>query len=286
MSAEALREMFQVAAPSGAALITYATGCYPDRKRSAEVVRAMLAAGADAVEIGVPFSDPVMDGPVIQKTSVAALSAGATVDSVLDLLREVRGGTARPLLIMTYYNPVFRYGLERFAHRAHSAGADGLVVPDLPVEEMGPLKAACDSAGLATVAFCAPTTSPQRLGAAAAATTGFLYCVSQLGTTGARESLPPGLPGFLARVREHASCPIAVGVGISTPEQCREAAAMADGVIVGSALMKAVAETDGSLEPLSRLVSEMSEATHRPRERENHQQSVRGSGGAPWNAFL
>jgi tryptophan synthase alpha chain len=249
--------MFEALKGKRAALIAYATGYYPDREGSELVVRTMLDSGADAVEIGIPFSDPVMDGPVIQETSRWALDAGATPAGVLDMVASLRRLTDRPLAAMTYYNPVFSYGVELFARDAAAAGLDALVVPDLPVEEMGPLKAACDSAGLATVGFCSPTTSAERIKAAAHMTTGFLYCVSLLGTTGARDSLDPGLPGFLERVRANADCPLAVGLGISTPGQCADVGRMADGVIVGSALMRAVVEGNGELTELARVVGEM-----------------------------
>lgn len=249
-----LERMFQGLKGERAALIAYATGFFPDRQGSIDVVRAMLESGADAVEIGLPFSDPVMDGPVIQESSARALAAGATPDGVLDLLAEVRDGTQAPLVVMTYYNPVLRFGHERFARRAAECGVDAVVVPDLPVEEMGPFAEACRSAGVDTVAFCSPTTTPERIREAARASTGFLYCVSVLGPTGERASLSDELPGFLARVRENADCPMAAGVGISTPEQCAAVGAMADGVIVGSALVRAVASSQGDLTDLKALV--------------------------------
>lgn len=255
-----LDEMFERLRGSRAALIAYATGFYPDRDRCADVIEMMLSSGADVVEIGIPFSDPVMDGPVIQQTSSKALEAGATPAGVLDLVSSVRGGTEKPMLAMTYYNPVFHYGLEAFARDAKKAGVDGLVVPDLPAEEMGPLVEACRNAGLATVAFASTTTTDARIEQAAAMSTGFLYCVSLLGTTGERESLPDELPGFLSRVREHSQCPIAAGIGISNPGQCAEVGKMADGVIVGSAFMRSVIEGDGDLSGLSKLVGRMARA--------------------------
>ena len=255
-----LAEMFDRLQGKRAALIAYATGYYPDRETSERVVEAMLAGGADAVEIGIPFSDPVMDGPIIQQTSKAALEAGATPAGVLDMVASLRPRTDSPLLAMTYYNLVLRHGLERFAVDAAGAGLDGLVVPDVPAEEMGPLKDACDDAGVATVAFCSRTTSPERIAAASRMTTGFLYCVSLLGTTGARDSLEPGLPSFLRRVRSNADVPIAVGLGISTATQCAEVGHLADGVIVGSALMRAAMEGNGDYSALSGLVSAMANA--------------------------
>lgn len=255
-----VQAMFEGLKGIRAALIAYATGYYPDRESSERIIRTMLDSGADAVEIGLPFSDPVMDGPVIQESSAAALSAGATPAGVLDLVSSLRAKTDRPLLVMSYYNPIFSFGVKRFAREAAAAGVDGLIVPDLPVEEMGPLREACADAGVDTVAFCAPTTSSERIEAVSEASSGFLYCIPRLGTTGAREEMPEGLPAFLSRVRSRTGRPVAVGVGISTPAQCAAAGRLADGVIVGSALMSAVLEGGGSLEPLSALVRGMAAA--------------------------
>ena len=248
MNVGRLSGMFEESAGKRAALITYATGYYPDREGSAHVIRAMLESGADAVEIGLPFSDPVMDGPVIQETSRAALDSGSTTAGVLGLVSEIRGETDKPLVIMSYYNPVFHYGLARFASDAADAGVDGVVIPDLPAEEMGPWKRESDSAGLETVAFCSVTTSERRIELASRMSTGFLYCIPVLGTTGSRESVPDELPRFIKRVREHATCPVVVGVGISTPDHCREVGALADGVIVGSALMREVMSGEGAVD--------------------------------------
>lgn len=252
--------MFDETRGRRAALITYATGFYPDRERCLRVMRAMLESGADAIEVGIPFSDPVMDGPVIQETSAAALRAGATPVGILDMVSELRAETDKTLLAMTYFNPVFKFGPEEFARRAAEAGIDGIVIPDLPAEEMGPFKKACDSTGVSTVAFCSMTTTPGRISQAASMATGFLYCVSILGTTGTRREMSDELPGFLARVRENASCPMAVGLGVSTAEQCARVGAMADGVIVGSAFMKEVVSANGDFSNLAALVRSMAEA--------------------------
>ena len=260
MGAQRLRNMFSQLEGRRAALIAYATGYYPDRKTSERIVTTMLESGADAIEIGIPFTDPVMDGPVIQETSRLGLRAGATPAGILEMVESLRRVTDRPVLAMTYYNIVLRYGPESFARDAASAGLDGLVVPDLPAEEMGELKAACDAEGIATVAFCSQTTSPERMALASTMTTGFLYCISLLGTTGGRDSLDPGLPGFMERVRANATVPLAVGLGISTPEQCAEASQASDGVIVGSSLMRAVATGHEDLSGLSSLVSAMTAA--------------------------
>ncbi len=255
-----LKAMFDGLAGSRAALIAYATGFYPDRRRCVDAVLTMLESGADAVEIGIPFSDPVMDGPVIQRSSGAALDAGATPAGVIDMVSEIRGRTDAPLLLMTYYNPILRMGEARFVELAADAGADGIVVPDLPTEEMVNLRRECEAAGVSTVAFCSPTTSRGRIREAAAAASGFLYCVSRLGTTGAREDLSSELPGFLARVREEAACPTAAGIGVSTPEHCGMIGGLADGVIVGSALVELVPRRGGDLTALAALTKSMSAA--------------------------
>jgi tryptophan synthase alpha chain len=260
MPVSRLQDMFDDLRGKRAALIAYATGFYPDRQGSIDAIVAMLEGGADAVEIGVPFSDPVMDGPVIQEASATALRRGATVEGIMDVVSEVRRETKRPLLLMTYYNPVFHFGEVEFVRRAAASGVDGIVIPDLPVEEMGAFKAACDDAGVSTVPFCSVTTSESRIREAAQMATGFLYCISRLGTTGASSELSPELPGFLDRVRANASCPVAAGVGVSTPEQCARVGAIADGVIVGSALVSRVRDADGDLSQLSSLVGSMSEA--------------------------
>lgn len=248
--------MFEGLKGKRAALIAYATGFYPDRESSERAILAMLDAGADAAEVGIPFSDPVMDGPVIQNASHAALAAGATPSGVLELVSSLRRKTDKPLVAMTYYNLVFRYGLERFASDATAAGLDAVVVPDLPAEEMGPLRDACRTVGLDTVAFCSPTTEPERIEEAAAMASGFLYCVALLGPTGERDSVSPELPGFLQRVREHTDLPLAVGLGISTAAQCAAVGRIADGVIVGSALMRVLSE---GRDPAA-LVAEMASA--------------------------
>jgi tryptophan synthase alpha chain len=248
-----LTEMFGGLRDRRAALIAYATGFYPEREGSRRVIEAMLEAGADAVEIGIPFSDPVLDGQVIQRSSAAALAAGATVAGVLELVSELRRGTDRPLLLMSYYNPILRYGLEGFARDSLAAGADAVVIPDLPVEEMSPWHEWSEEAGLETVAFCSFTTGAIRMREAGRLSSGFLYCVSLLGTTGPRDDVSPGLEPFLERVREHTTCPIGVGLGISTPEQCSRVGGMADAVIVGSALVRLV-QPDGGPDLLSRAV--------------------------------
>ncbi len=224
-----------------AALMPYYTLGYPDLPRSEQVIRAIADAGADLIELGVPFSDPLADGPTIQHSTQTALEAGATVDRCLAITARLRAaGVTQPLLLMGYYNPILAYGLERFIADATSAGVDGFIVPDLPVEEAGDLEDAACASERALVFLIAPTSPSSRIADIAAHSTGFTYLVSLTGVTGARTALPTGLADFIASVRAVAHTPLAVGFGISTPEQARAVAQVADGVIVGSALINAV----------------------------------------------
>lgn len=254
-----LTGMFKRLQGERAALITYATGFFPDRAGSVDVIRAMLKAGADAVEIGLPFSDPVIDGPVIQESSRLALEKGATPAGVLELASEIRATTDKPLMVMSYYNPLLKYGLGKFANDAADSGIDGIIIPDLPVEEMAPWKEQSDSAGLETICFCAVTTTDKRIATVSSMTTGFMYCISLLGTTGVRDDVNPGLYPFIERVRANSGCPIAVGIGISNAVQCAKVGKVSDGVIVGSALVKLVLEDRGA-DAVGALVKELAEA--------------------------
>jgi tryptophan synthase alpha chain len=224
-----------------AALMPYYTLGYPDSPTSEAVIRAIAEAGADLIELGVPFSDPLADGPTIQRSSQVALERGMTPARCLELTGRLRaGGVRQPLLLMGYVNPILAYGSGRFVADAAGTGADGLIVPDLPPEEAGEVEAACGASGLALIYLAAPTSTPERLATVAARTTGFLYLVSVAGVTGAREGLPPNLHAFVERARAVARTPLAVGFGISTPAQAQAVGQLADGVIVGSALINAV----------------------------------------------
>jgi tryptophan synthase alpha chain len=224
-----------------AALMPYYTLGYPDLPTSVTVVRAIAGAGADLIELGVPFSDPLADGPTVQHSTQVALEHGATLARCLELAAQLRReGVTQPLLFMGYYNPILDYGIERFASDAAGAGVDGFIVPDLPVEEASQLEAAAVQHGRALVFLLAPTSPPQRVAAVAKHGAGFSYLVSLTGVTGARDALPPGLTDFIARVRAVVRTPIAVGFGIATPEMARAVGQLADGVIVGSALINAV----------------------------------------------
>ncbi len=230
-----------------AALMPYWTLGYPNPSASVDVVVAIAEAGADLIELGVPFSDPLADGPTIQRSTQVALERGASVGRCLEMVAAVRArGVRCPLTLMGYVNPILAFGVERFVARAAEAGADGFIVPDLPPEEAGEMEAVCRAYGRALVYLVAPTSSPERAALLAERTTGFLYLVSVAGVTGARATLPVHLAEFVRRVRAVAHTPLAVGFGISTPAQVRAVGALADGVIVGSALINAV---DGQADP-------------------------------------
>lgn len=222
------------------ALITYTMAGDPNVDASVAVVLAMAAGGADVVELGLPFSDPVADGPVIQAAGNRALAAGMTgPERFFSLVRRVRAaGCQVPLVVMTYYNPVLQRGLDRFCAEAAAAGLDGIIVPDLPVEEADELGTACRSHGLDLVAMLAPTSTPGRVAAVARQASGFIYCVSITGVTGAREQISDRFRPVVAATRQLTRVPVAVGFGIARPEQIRQVTAVADGAVVGSALVQ------------------------------------------------
>ncbi len=222
-----------------AAFIPYITVGHPDRETVAAVVPALVAAGADIIELGVPFSDPLADGPVVQRSTQAALVNGVTLDICFDAVRNLRNaGVTAPIVFLGYANPIVQKGEEAFAALCARAGVDGVIVADLPPEEAGDLRAACDRHGIAVIAMLAPTSTEKRIAQVAELATGFVYCVGLTGVTGPRDALATDLSGYLARVRATVSIPIAVGFGISRPEHVASVGAMADGVIVGSALVQ------------------------------------------------
>jgi tryptophan synthase alpha chain len=216
---------------------------YPTPEISLDVIEALAKNGADLIEVGLPFSDPLADGPVIQRATQIALEQGMTVRRALSALRELRRarGVTLPLMLMGYINPLMAYGLARIAVDAAEAGADGFIVPDLPPEESAEFEAVLGD--LPLIRMLAPTTSNARAAHVVRHARGFLYLVSLTGVTGARSELPEGLPEFVARVREHTPLPLCVGFGISTPEQAHGVGQIADGVIVGSACVKAIGES-------------------------------------------
>jgi tryptophan synthase alpha chain len=239
-----------------AALMPYLMGGFPDVETSLAAGEAAADRGADLVELGIPFSDPLADGPVIHAAATDALAAGATPEAVLEVCEAL--ASRLPVVLMVYANVVLAGGGKAFVERARTAGAAGLIVPDLPHEEAAELRAACDGQGLALVPLVAPTTPPERLAGIAREARGFVYAVSVTGTTGEREALPPELGRTVERVRATAAVPVAVGFGISTSEQVRAVSDLADGVIVGSRVVRAAGE--GGAPAVGELVAELAEA--------------------------
>jgi len=228
------------------ALIPYFTAGDPSLALTGALVAEAARQGADIIELGIPFSDPLADGPVIQRATQRALQAGVTLPRVLELVREVRGEVSVPLVFLTYYNPVLAFGLEAFCRTAVEAGVDGVIVADLPPEEAGPLATEARPAGLDLIHLVAPTSTPARMRKIARASSGFIYMVSLTGVTGARAELPPDLLQHLGRLRGITTKPVCVGFGIGTPEQAAVVGGFADGVIVGSAIVRAVEVHAGS----------------------------------------
>jgi tryptophan synthase alpha chain len=227
------------------ALIPYVTVGYPRPETALELVPRLEEWGADLVELGIPFSDPLADGATIQEASFVALEQGTTPARCLEVAARLRERVSLPLVFMTYYNPVLSYGLDGFCRDSARAGVDGLILPDLPPEEGADLEAAGQRHGVDLIYLLAPNSSPGRIEVVAQRARGFIYLVSLTGVTGVRRELPPELEGFVAQVREKAKLPLAVGFGISTPEQAARAAAVADGVIVGSRLIQLIGEDGG-----------------------------------------
>lgn len=224
-----------------AALMPYLMGGYPDVAGSLRLGETMVEAGADLIELGIPFSDPLADGPVIQAAGEQALRSGATFDRVLDDVARPLAERV-PLVVMCYANPILARGRDAVAAQLAGAGVAGLIVPDLPIEEADELREACDSTGVALIPLVAPTTTPARIQKTAAAARGFIYVVSVTGVTGERNELPPELEAVVSQVQRAATVSVAVGFGIATPEQASQVAAIADGVIIGSRLVRALAD--------------------------------------------
>ncbi|MDO4283976.1 MAG: tryptophan synthase subunit alpha [Eubacteriales bacterium] len=225
----------------GKAFIAFVTGGDPDLETTARLLPAMEQAGADLIEIGIPFSDPVAEGPVIQEANERALSAGCTTDRLFETVKKSRESVTVPMVFLTYLNPIFHYGAERFLGRCAECGIDGLIVPDMPYEEKGELQELCEKYGVDIISMIAPT-SKDRIRMIAREAKGFVYCVSSLGVTGVRREITTDVGEMTALVREVTDTPCAVGFGISTPEQARAMAAVSDGAIVGSAIVKIVAQ--------------------------------------------
>jgi tryptophan synthase alpha chain len=227
------------------AFVGFVTAGDPSLDRTVEIAWALEHAGADVLELGVPFSDPLADGPVIQRASERALARGTTLALVLEAVRRIRARSELPLLLFSYMNPLLRYGLDRLATDAVAAGADGVLVTDLPPEEAGEWIAIARRAGLDTVFLAAPTSPDDRLRKVAQVSRGFVYAVSRTGVTGERDALSGDAAGLVARLKALTDAPVVVGFGISTPEQVKDAARAADGVVVGSALVRFVEEHPG-----------------------------------------
>ncbi len=250
----------QKAFSNGKAFIGFVTAGDPSMDKTQEFIMAMVEAGADLIEIGIPFSDPVAEGNVIQRANIRALSAGATIHGIFEMVEKIRKKTEVPLVFLTYLNPVHFYGYEAFSKRCGEIGIDGLIVPDLPYEEQGELLPYCRKYGVELISLIAPT-SEERIGMIARDAGGFIYCVSSTGVTGVRKTIATDLKTMVGKVRSVTKLPVAVGFGISSPQQAAEIGALADGVIVGSAIVKII-ETNGgdAAGPLFEYVSEMKKA--------------------------
>lgn len=251
------RTLTKLAAEGRTGLVPYLTVGDPDLETSRRTILAVARAGADIIELGVPFSDPIADGPVIQGSSQRALAAGSSLPRVLEMVVQLREETDVPFVLFGYYNPFFRYGHDRLAADAKAAGVDGLLCVDLPPEEGKDLVRACKSQGLDRIFLLAPTSDDARIAAVAKVASGFVYFVAVTGVTGARSSAPQGIESLVGRVREGVGLPVGVGFGISSPEQAAEVGRYADLVVVGSALVRVVHEAgpDDAPEAARRFVA-------------------------------
>ena len=227
--------------------VAFLTVGYPDVESTLRIVPALIEGGADVIELGVPFSDPLADGPKIQKASFHALQQGVTVETCLDVVRKLRAsGVEAPIVPMGYYNPLLAYGLARLTKDAAEAGVDGLIIVDLPPEESDEMLAACEAAGLRLIYLVAPTSTEERIREVARRASGFVYCVGVTGVTGERDEIAPGLAEFVGRVRNATNLPIAVGFGISLPKHFEAVARIADAAVIGSAIIDEIASSDPS----------------------------------------
>jgi tryptophan synthase alpha chain len=259
-----IQRRFDVLAGRGEmGLVAFITAGDPALEATESFVLALDAAGADVIELGVPFSDPVADGPAIQRSSERALSAGTTLSGVLELVASIRRKSEVPLVLFSYYNPVLQMGLDRFAGRAADAGADGVLITDLTPEEAGDYRGIVHAHGLDTIFLAAPTSTDERLPRIAEVSSGFLYVISRTGVTGAREYLPEDLPALVRRVRRASGLPIAVGFGISLPGQVSVLGGLADAAVVGSALVQEIEQAssvDAAREALGARVRSLKQA--------------------------
>ena len=263
----AIRQTFATNREQGrGTLVVYITAGDPSLETTVNLVTTLAESGADIVELGIPYSDPLADGPTIQAASQRALERGATVQGVFDCAAQIRQRTQIPLIIMTCYNPVLQYGLEEFAQEAARVGVEGVLVSDLPPSESNQWRAVAAEHGLATVFLVAPTTPDERIQQMIECTTGFVYAVARPGVTGARDELPPDLTESVARIRQATELPVAVGFGISKPEQVAAVCEIADGAIVGSAVVDIIAATaarESLLAEVASFTSSLAEAVGR-----------------------
>lgn len=236
-------------------LVTYVTAGDPDLERSADILAGLDRAGADVLEVGIPFSEPLADGPVIQRATERALAAGATASSVLALVTRIRPKVRAPIVLFTYANPVLRMGIDNFGDRAKDAGVDGVLVLDLPIEEAQVFRDAMVARDIDMIFLLSPTTTDERVGEAARLGRGFLYGISRLGVTGAREKVADDAEALARRIRKATSLPIALGFGISSPEHVREVGRFADAAVVGSGLVGVIAEAGKRPDLIERVES-------------------------------
>ncbi|HEX3017502.1 MAG TPA: tryptophan synthase subunit alpha [Caproicibacter sp.] len=254
------RKFSQLKEKGEKALIPFVTAGDPDLETTEKLVLSMLDAGADLVEIGVPFSDPVAEGPVIQKASKCALDAGTTLVKIFETVKHLREKTDEPLLLMMYLNSIFRFGTERFFKLCSETGVDGVIVPDMPYEERDEIQETADRFGVIPISMVAPT-SHERIAMIASAAKGFLYCVSSTGVTGTRSKFTTDFGEFFGAIKKYANVPCAVGFGISNPEQAKQMSSYCDGAIVGSAIVKIV-EREGrnAAAPVAEFVKSLKDA--------------------------
>lgn len=253
-----IREAFQ----GHKAFIPFVTCGDPDLETTGKVVRAAVAAGADLIELGIPFSDPMAEGPTIQEANLRALTHGVTTDEIFDFVKKLRQDVTVPMVFMTYANVVFSYGTEKFISNSRDAGIDGLILPDVPFEEKADFSPVCQKYGLDLVSMIAPT-SENRIARIAREAEGFIYVVSSLGVTGVRSSITTDIGSMVSLIRQNSDCPCAVGFGISTPEQAADMARKSDGAIVGSAIVKLIAQYGrNSAEPVGEYIRQMAQAVH------------------------
>jgi len=247
---------------NGKAFIGFVTGGDPSIEKSKEFALEMIRAGADLVEIGIPFSDPIAEGPVIQEANIRALANGATVEKMFTLVQDLRKETKVPIVFLTYLNPVFHYGYDAFFKKASLCGLDGIIIPDLPFEEQAEVREASSKYGVDLISLIAPT-SEARVKEIARSASGYIYLVSSMGVTGVRSEITTDLDSIVKTIRSVTKVPVAIGFGIHTPSQAAQMAQMADSIIVGSAIVKIIAEHGGEAGPhVYRYVKEMKEAAN------------------------